>query len=128
MLQGKTICDISINNNKDVSEYVQTYTDKDLEKDSQCMIEFISEGDSYRIRNLNTLGFNCMNKLLNLDLNMVSTTSRALKMNATKQLKILLEYVLEFYQSVEYNDIIMLDLEEIMKSNSLDISKYFQKN
>lgn len=100
--------------------------DKDkLETNSQ--LYFINEEESYRHKIFHELCFSEQYRIISHDFNLNGTIARALELNASKQIKALLEYILEHENKQIYNNLIMLDLHQIIEARNLDITLFYSR-
>ena len=65
------------------------------------------------------------NLKINFDFNMESTISRAMHYKSYKSIKLLLQYIFEEENSVDYNNIIMMHFSEILRSENLNCNQFF---
>jgi hypothetical protein len=71
------------------------------------------------------LNFFPKNMILHHDFNFDTHLNRGLQMNSLKSIKLLLNQILEERNTINYRDIIMLDLPELLESQKLNLDKFF---
>jgi len=68
------------------------------------------------------------NMLIRHDFNLNGTINRALELNATKSIKIILEYIIEHGNSSIYNKFILLDIIPIIQRRNFEINLFFSRS
>lgn len=110
---GKSFCDICLSDPESVSSALQLFkNDKSNEQFSH--LEALFEGDNYRKKSMIEANVYPQALILNLDLNLSSTIQKAIMLKAVKSLKLLIDMVFENYNTIEYQEFIMYDLDLLL--------------
>ena len=130
MLEGRSISDICINDYTLVSEAISKKLENTQEPvlDLKSALSYIIENDSYRKKMLEMINFVDQTLLIRHDLNMNGTIGRAFELNATKSIKVLLEYIIEHENNHEYSNLIMLDIIPIIERRNFEINLFFSRS
>ena len=90
------------------------------------IVQELAKGDKMRFEALRDIGFYPKNQIVKTDLNYQSTINRGLQLNALKSVDILLGSILEEQKTLDYYDLIMLDLPSILENGTPRINSFFR--
>lgn len=127
ILQGKSICEISLTDPRAVVEALEKWQDKpEVSKLSRnSLFEQIVNKDEYRKYLFSSIGYSTRQYLLNCDFNFQGTIERALALSSSKALSAIIETIFAQENTFLYNEMILFDLGVIMKSSSIELHGFF---
>ena len=79
-----------------------------------------------RMRAFKSVGVYPKNNIIKSDFNLDSTIYRGILLNAHKSINLLINYIFDELNSIEYYNMIMLDLPEIFEVKVININAFFQ--
>ena len=129
ILEGKSVCDISITDPKSVSKALQQWpllSEEDRLSKQSCL-ELITQKDRFRVKLFQKSGYFFRQTLINYDFNFQGTIQRALESNSTKSINAIIEAIFEHDNSPAYCELLNLDMVHILASEKVEIPLYFSR-
>ena len=127
MLLGKSICDISLSDPRSVREALANY--KQDKSNINCSIVFeLIKGDELRKEAFQEIKFYPKNQVIKYDFNFDTTINMGLRMQSIKSVTLLLNFIIDEINTLEYYDLIMLDLHEIFEAKIINLNSFFSES
>jgi hypothetical protein len=126
ILKGQSICDICLSDPESI-KYALKYYDADKLDIKNSVIHELAKGDFFRMDAFKAIDFYPKNLVIRYDFNFIGTLTRGLTMNSMRSVKIITEYILEDLASMDYYDIMMLELPMLIETQKIDVKNFFKQ-
>ena len=114
-MKGQSICDICLSEPVSI-KYALKYYDADKQDIKNSVIYELAKGDFLRMNAFKAIGFFPKNLVIRFDFNFIGTLSRGLSMKSMRSVKLITEYILEDLASMDYYNLMMLELPMLMET------------